>query len=490
MSGDVLQPRFPGSRWKILFGARQGIEKFALEELYRAIQVFTPYVVETRPAELVRLEDLSGHVIFLGTPESNPHLRALLIQAGISLPDHAEGFAAASFPASWDPTARAVVIAGGTGVGILNGVETFIARILAGLSDTPNLEGSELHARLDGLPEFVLRESPVVRQRGIWTWGYVIYDYRRFLDHMARLRMNLITIWNDTPPLNAADVIEYAHERGIRVVLGFPWGWGKDYDLVSPSDQQQIEDEVVNHFLQKIAPLHPDGIYFQTLTEHNSTEIGGRSVAAVTCEIVNRIASHLLTLAAGLEIQFGLHATSIQGNFADFENLDPRVAIVWEDAGALPYTYIPQLEFQGKDITETLRYSQALAKIRPGQPFGLVPKGWTNLNWASEFEHHADYLLGVRTPGYIRDRLRDIQPRWDLVNDLWREEYPHALHFYRSLAEITGGNMIVQALIEDGLFEEIIQHSVALYAEMLWDPNASAETILTRAESRYYQGIL
>ena len=44
--------------------------------------------------------------------------------------------------------------------------------------------------------------APQVRRRGLWTWGYVIYDYRRYLANMARLKLHEIVIWNDYAPLN------------------------------------------------------------------------------------------------------------------------------------------------------------------------------------------------------------------------------------------------------------------------------------------------
>ena len=70
----------------------------------------------------------------------------------------------------------------------------------------------------------VLTDSPVIENRGIWTWGYVIYDYRRFFDNMARLKMNRLTVWNDRPPVNCRQFIDYAHSRGIKVILGYSWG--------------------------------------------------------------------------------------------------------------------------------------------------------------------------------------------------------------------------------------------------------------------------
>jgi len=42
-------------------------------------------------------------------------------------------------------------------------------------------------------------------------------------------------------------------------------------------------------------------------------------------------------------------------------------------------------------------------------------------------------------------------------------------------------------LIEDGLFEESIQPSVALFAETIWNPRRSDREILQQAMSPYYK---
>ncbi len=467
--------RYPGPRWSIHFGSRQGIEAFALEELYGAVQSQLPYTLEARQANIRNPRE---HALVIGTLQNNDLIRQLTNCAMLHLPKHPESYEIACLPAPWDARYRMVTIASGAPSGVLYGVEAFNAQFLP-RSQT-----------LTSLPDRSIRDYPRIARRGVWTWGYVIYDYRRFLDHMARLRMNFLTIWNDVPPLNCRDVIAYAHTRGIRLFLGFPWGWGTQYDLGNPADRQAIEAEVLRHYQTEIAPLHPDGIYFQTLTEHGSTEMGGRSVASITCDLVNTISAKLFTVTPGLEIHYGLHATSIQDRYEDLKALDPRVNIVWEDAGALPYAYTPELKDRRRTFHETLAYSLDLAGLIPGAAFGMVPKGWTTLNWKHEFEHHTSFLLGVRTQATIRRLLARRRLRWALVNLLWRQYYRQGIAFYRSLLQATQGNMIVEGLIEDGLFEERIQPSVALFAETIWNPLDEPRKILAHSYSPYYQGNL
>jgi hypothetical protein len=96
--------------------------------------------------------------------------------------------------------------------------------------------------------------------------------------------------------------------------------------------------------------------------------------------------------------------------------------------------------------------------------------------------------MGERAPGFIRERLRERQARWDYVNRLWFVNYPYALRFLREVRD-SASKMTVVALIEDGLFEEKIQPSAALFAEMLWDPRRSTNDLLEHAMNPYYTRI-
>jgi hypothetical protein len=166
------------------------------------------------------------------------------------------------------------------------------------------------------------------------------------------------------------------------------------------------------------------------------------------------------------------------------------VAIVWEDAGVMPYSYspTPDTTTEGENFAttldtpeKTLAYSRKIAALRPGTPFGLVPKGWMTLDWKNEFEHHGPFLMGERSGEFIRERLAKRQPRWDRVNELWQRNYRHAVRFYQEMLALNPKGMIVTGLVEDGLFEEKIQPSVALLGEMLWNPMREPEDILQSA---------
>lgn len=505
----VYKRRYDGGRWRLLFGAYTGAEEYAVNELQRLVQLFLPYVICVEPATAgAAAASGDDHLILIGTAARHPLLADLAARGTFRLPAEPQAYSLALIPSPWHPGCRVLVIAGADPAGVLYGVEDLCARVLAplaakhgggrsgaaGAEENPGAETTPAtrRAALDGLAEFAISEAPRIADRGIWTWGYVIDDYRRFLDHMARLRLNMLTLWNDTPPLNTPQLVQYAHSRGVKLIFGFNWGWGRDdIDIANPAHRRQIRAEVVREYAENYRNLGLDGIYFQTLTEHHTQAVGDQTLAAVVRDWVNEIAAGLFELEPGLHIQFGLHATSIGPHYADLLGLDPRITIVWEDAGVLPYSYDPVTELPAADPRRetlgtpelTLAYSKKLAACRPGSIFGMVPKGWMALHWDTEFEHHGPFILGERHPELSRRRLGERQARWDTVNRLWFERYPLAIRFYREILDIVP-RMLVTGLVEDGLFEETIQPSVALFAETLWDPTRDPADIAAQAALR------
>jgi hypothetical protein len=304
-----------------------------------------------------------------------------------------------------------------------------------------------------------------------------------------------LIVWNDVPPVNCRQFIEYAHSRGVKVILGFQWGWGlSKLDPTNPQHLRLVKEDVLRKYEELYRNLGMDGIYFQTFTEQWSTRIQGRTIASLACDWVNDIARALLAKHPDLRILWGLHATSIMENYVDLKPLDPRLTIVWEDAGALPYTYEPEVALpEGKlprgldTLDATIDYSKKLATFRPGSEFAMCAKGWTTLRWESEFEHHGPFIIGERAHEFIHDRLKERQPRWDYVNARWVKNYPAASRFFREIRDTTSAPMTVVGLIEDGLFEEEIQTSAALLGEMLWNPSREQKDILDAALSPYYR---
>jgi hypothetical protein len=480
--------RYGDPRWKIAYGSYEGTRRFAVNELQRVLQQYLPYVIETRPA--TQLDPTGANVVLVGTAAENRLIAELEAKGLIQHPRQPQSYTIACVKSPWQQDMRVAIIDGADESGVLFGAVEFNKRLSAVIPDDPE----RVRSALDSLPFFSATEAPVIENRGLWTWGYVIYDYRRFLDNMARLKMNRLTIWNDTPPINSKELIQYAHDRGIQVIFGFHWGWGTKLNLASSKDLATVKEQVIKEYEKNYRGLGLDGIYFQTLTEHNHTVQGGRSVASLAARWVNEIAAPLLRENPRLRIEFGLHATSIQDHYPDLRSLDPRIVITWEDAGVTPYSYEPgitvaksQEKDRPADPSATIEYSKKIATFRPGSEFAMIAKGWTTLRWNDEFEHHAPFILGERSRSFIFKRAQERQPRWDSVNARWMVYFPVALRFFCQLRQTVKSPMTVQGLIEDGLLEERIQPSAALLGEMLWNPTRSPDEYLRSIFNSYLE---
>jgi len=473
---------YEGPRWRLIFGDFTGVERTAVIELQKILQYYLPYtLVVERAADSAAPHE---HLALVGTASSNLLIAGLIESGQLPAPTGEEGYSIALMDSPKNPGFRLLVVAGFDERGVLYGAQEVAARLFNGGTLLDGFGGPDRGRHLESTGLFSVQEAPVVRNRGLWTWGYPITSYRRYLDNMMRLKMNIVTIWNDQVPLNIEEVLDYAHARGIRVILGFHWGWGHkgSLDISQAEDRSRIQETVLETYRSQYAHLQHDGIYFQTLTEHKDLELGGRSTAAWARELVNETAGALFKEYPDLKIQFGLHATSISENFVDLAALDPRVVIVWEDCcGQVPYSYYPaQISEVTADFETMLEYSRRLATFRPGAEFALVPKGWTCIRWLADFENHSSYLLGEQNSLRGRERLVLRQNEWDRINTHWFENYPLAARFYREMLAVNP-MLTVTGLVEDGVFEEVIQPSVALFAETLWNPEQSDAEILQRA---------
>jgi hypothetical protein len=481
--------RYGGPRWSLLYGSYEGVEQFAVNELQRMVQRNFPYVLEVLPAS--QTPDAAHNLILVGTPAANARIAELGRRGLIKLPTHAQGYTIACLGSPWRAETRVVVVAGADSPGVLYGVMEFNKR----MATLPSHHDDKPRENFDALPAFSLTEAPVIENRGIWTWGNVLYDYRRFFDNMARLKMNRLVVWHDLPPVNCRQFIEYAHSRGIKVILGFAWGWGLDkLDPTNPQHLRLVKDDVLRKYEDLYRNLGMDGIYFQTFTETDNTAIGGRSIARLACDWVNDIARALLEKYPNLRIEWGLHASSIRQNYIDLKSLDSRLTIVWEDAGGMPYSYDPEISVPDAEAASgwnapdaTLEYSKKLATFRPGSEFAMCAKGWIQMRWMTESEHHGAFIIGERAHEFIRNRLKERQPRWDYVDAKWVANYPVALRFYSEIRDVTPAPMTVVGLIEDGMFEEQIQMSAALLGEMLWNPKRDEKEVLAAATNPYYR---
>lgn len=485
----VRPQRYQGVRWRMVYENCAGIQEFGENELYGVVQGLVPYTLEVgNSCDLASSKD---NTILIGTVGGNAEIKGMVAAGQISAPARDEAYTITCFTPKEHAGNRVIVVAGFDDRGVAYGACELCKRLL---SIPREVNDGTPQDRLGRLGDLNLSEAPSIESRGIWCWGYTLYDYRDFLDNMARLKFNKIVVWNDVPPRNAGEFIDYAHSRGVKVVFGFSWGWGvKELDPNNGAQKEAVKRRVLETYRTQFRPLQLDGIYFQTFTETAKTRVGSRSIAALYCEWVNEIAGALLQENPGLKIEAGLHATSVRNDLDDLKALDPRLQIVWEDAGGMPWSYDPVREPPQGPVAEnwdtpekTLAYAKRLATLRQSGEFQMVAKGWTIVRWATEFEHHGDYLIGVKSREFARARYAGRRSRWDHVNTLWLENYPLAQRFYKEIRQVSHQPMTVLALVEDGVFEQKIEPSVALEAELLWNPDRSADEILDGALSPYY----
>lgn len=314
-----------------------------------------------------------------------------------------------------------------------------------------------------------------VRKRGIWTWGHVICDYKRLIQNMAELKLNLLTVWDDYPPANIRDVIDYAHDYGIAVYLGYPWGWDVQCSTADLSDLNAMSDGIVEVYNRQYRGIGFDGIYFQSFTELKEDRIGGMLVAEKVVELVNRTAGILLAQEPALQLQFGLHADSVKTHLDIIAGTDRRVEIVWEDVGAFPYQYMPQ---NTAGFNETLALHQTLRTLRPGGGFGAVFKGVICLDW-STFRHQTGPITIPTSetapviPAFKREILRIMQAYW-MKN----------CGCAQRMLQACGPEDSISCLVEDGYLESAVNFPTALYAQMLWDGTAETGDILAAVAQR------
>lgn len=407
--------------------------------------------------------------IYVGTAESNPYIKA----SGLT---RAEEYRIRVADDN-------VWIEGADDHGVLYGAVDFYNKYIAPVENPPH-DRYWINPFERPFPDFELTSAPSVRDRGIWTWGHVIYDYRGFFDNMVKCKMNTVVIWNDHTPLNAREMIDYAHSCGIKLFWGFPWLWDTSCKKFTLKDIEGAPESIFNYYEKNYANLGADGIYFQSFTEVREETIEGKLIAEVVTDFVNKTAALLYEKHPDLKIQFGLHATSVKDRLSFLQKVDPRMYIVWEDCGAFPYSYIPS---RVDNFDETVAFTKEIAVLRgKDDRFGVVTKGLTKLDW-KQFEHlQGSLYTGVSSKFMKADRVLRKNRIWRSLQARWLRFGKYAYEMAKVLSASKDGDLMVLSLVEDGMFEENIMFPVALYSEMLWDADKDYDRLVESVAFRNY----
>lgn len=476
-------PKPVSTVFRIVYGTYAGLEKKAVDIVSETLSDFTPV-----PAAAVAGRDLddtaraADSLVVVGTRESNPLLRELAEQRFYEPGDDAEGYTLRIAPSPYNEEMQIVVIAGNDAAGALYGALDFKAFIVPAARQTHN----HLHYRRqlfmgEALPETIRMSAPAVRHRGFWTWGHVIYDVRRYIDHMMRLKLNTLIVWNEFVPLNIREITDYAHECGIRLILGCTWGWNDWFDISDEAELRAREDAICKTFETEYAGLGVDGIYFQSFTETSDETLHGRVIGEAVTRFVNRVSARLWSRHPDLNLLFGLHATSVSRQLRYIRQVDPRITIVWEDCGAFPFSYVPS---DLRRFEETEAFVREIEVLRGEEErFGAVTKGLLCLDWPSFRHQQGRFVMGCHSRPFIRRRAEEKRELWRYVEGYWLKNASHASHMLRAMADIRR-DILITGLLEDALFEENIWFPAALFAEMLWDPRSPAEELLVRVAMR------
>ena len=470
------------NRWILVIDRYDGIVKKAVNMLAGAVSGYIKYVLPVKLIEEVTDDEIKNNkIITVGCVDTNRLLKLCSDKGNLTAPEAKESYSIFVGENLLNPDLQMIAIAGADDQGVLYGCMQFLNKYMGEVICRNGDMWSETFYQtlLDRpLPEFKTYDCPAIAHRALWTWGHVIYDYRKYFENMAKLRLNEVVIWNDIIPLNAKDVVDYAHSLGINVIWGFAWGWGVKCDKIletfDDAGRAALKESVLNTFKKDYMNSGCDGIYFQSFTELAVDNIGGVLIADLVTDLVNEISGELLALCPDLHIQFGLHASSVKTHLDIIAKVDKRVHIVWEDCGSFPYNYWVD---KVSDFNETLDLTETLVKLRGNEEkFGAVFKGMAKLDW-NIFEHfESSYILGEKTSQYISARRREKAPLWKSLQGSWLK---YADLARRTVLTISKGNdPIVEALVEDGAFEEKIFLPVALYAEMLWNPETDTDTLL------------
>ena len=154
-------------KFAIIYGQlKNDIQKRAVEELSFVLLDYTlEYPVCFAYDETIDMTDYK--CIYIGTKQSNPYIRSTS-QRMLSVEE--EYFIKIEN--------NVVTIEGYDDAGVLYGVLDFYNKYVI-KHEHPDTDKYWVNfLEQDEIPDFEYASAPSVKERGLWTWGHVIYDYR------------------------------------------------------------------------------------------------------------------------------------------------------------------------------------------------------------------------------------------------------------------------------------------------------------------------
>ena len=469
--------------WKIIYNNYSGITKRAVNLLSKEagkllIRQEAVYRIYILPCEKEGTE-VSKNAFFLSLYDESP-----MIQKFVSADEVPEdGFTVKVMKNPDDEEGRFVFLTAKTEQELFYAVVSFLDDYIpkyapwGGSNHMPDLIFDT------PMEECCYSETPDHKTRSIFTWGHSINDYRAYIDNMARVKLNEVVFWNDHIPINIDEVIEYAHSYGIRVVLGYSWGWreiGNKAKEITEESIVKLKELIIKTYKEKYAPVKCDGIYFQSFTERHEDRVGGKLISELVTDMVNEIAVELWKITPDLRLIFGLHASSVKKHLDQIGRIDPKIEILWEDCGDFPFYYNSSVESEEK-FNETLDFIKQILELRDGKGVGLVFKGVMMLDWSKGVGQHGPYVMGENAQQIIDHDRRMRANAWRLFSATWMRSGEDA---YRAMKFINENQLSDTTMCIAGTFDGGIYLPFALSAQMFRRTDESYQYMLERVSRR------
>ncbi len=465
--------------WKVVYANYCGMEKKAIELISAEAGKYIcrdkgVYALHVLPCEKFGCK-IDGNVIAIGIYGENEFAQQLIQRDEI--PENGYVVKAADNPVN--PDWKVIVITAHDARNLFYGAVDFADDYLP--SAAPVAGGLRTPCEIfdHKLPDYYKKSCSKVKTRSIFTWGHPINNYQKYIENIARLKINQLIVWNDFIPLNAKDIVDCAHEYGIELMWGFPWGWDTDCRKIDFERLDELRESIVRIFRENYDGAG-DGIYFQSFTEHGDRYIGGVLIAEAVTNFVNRTAADIFAINPDLHIQFGLHATSVKNDIEFLESLDKRIEIIWEDCGTFPYHYLPVAPDE-KEFKATLDFTEKIIGLRNYGRTGLVYKGMMTMDWTKFVHQSGPYIMGKAADELIEEDVEMLKPIWKYFQAEWIQNGKYVWEFTRKVNEFGGSNV---NLCIAGALDGGIWYPQALCAELMWNSDAPYEEIVGRVAKR------
>lgn len=473
--------------WKVVYTEYDGLMARAIELLNREVGKLLirqegKYTLHVLPLERetasIRLEK---NVFLIGCRQDSALIRKHVSQDEIPQ----NGYTVKVIDNPTDKSYSLVILTGNTPQCVYYAVTAFVDQYATACA--PNVGGLRFKHRLfdEKLINHTLASAPKAEKRSVFAWGHPINDYRAFLQSMARQGLNQLILWNDHKPLNAKEIVDYAHAYGIELIWAFSWGWIEGCHRIQSIDEdylKHVKAQVLDIFERDYADAG-DGIYFQSFTELNSETIGGKIVAEVVTDFVNDVAGELLEKHPDLHIQFGLHANSVRNRLEPISHVDKRIEIIWENGGVFPFdkgiVRIEDEDAYQKKFEETLTFTEKILTLRgTDAPTGIMFKGFMKLDWSQFVNQSGPFLLGENAPEIQEHDKRLRRDAWRAFSADWLKNGGYAKQFCDFIHQHATQSV---NLCMAGLFDGGVYLPQAICSELFWNSDRTYEDIVKAA---------